>query len=183
MNTTILNGEENYRPIPFIEHNLETPKQRAKITGLVCIVCAAAAIGLGLFSPHLYFLFLFLAAAFGLLGYSEIGAIGKGLMNSAVLLISGVLLVLLFLLLFGSTTSGQFLMFYGVFSILIPATLTAFALGTKKVELWKAVVPLSIPAFHVITSMTANSSFFWLGFLIVPIGWGLLGLVAYLGRK
>jgi hypothetical protein len=179
---TILNAEENNQPSPFIEHDLESPNRRAKITGLICIGCAATAISLGIFSSHLYFLFLFLAATFGLLGYSEIEAVKKGLMSSVILLISGVLLILLFLLLF-STTSGQFLIFYALLSILIPLMLTVFTLVTNKVEIWKALIPLSIPAFHVITSMTANSETFWLGLLIVPLSWGLLGLVAYLGRK
>ncbi len=179
----ILIGEENNQPSRFIEHDLENPKQRAKITGLICIGFAATAISLGIFSSHLYFLFLFLAATFGLLGYSEIEAVKKGLMSSVILLISGVLLILLFLLLFGSATSGQFLIFYTLLSILIPLMLTVFTLITNKVEIWKALIPLSIPAFHVVASKTANSETFWLGLLIVPLGWGFLGLVAYLGRK
>lgn len=179
----ILNTEENNQPNPFIEHNLESSKQRAKITGLICIGWAAAAVSLGLLNSNLYFLFLFLAATFGLLGYLEIEAVKKGLMSSVIFLISSVLLILLFLLLFGSTINGQFLIFYTLFSILIPLMLTVFTLVTNKVEIWKALIPLSIPAFHVITSMTANSEIFWLGLLLVPIGWGLLGLVAYLGRK
>jgi len=180
---TILIAEENNQPDSFIEHDSEISGKQAKTTGLLCMACAAAAIGLGVFNANLYFLFLFLAATFGLLGYSEIKATGKGLMSWAFLLIAGVLLVLLFLSLLGSTKSGQFLIFYTVFSILVPVMLTAFALGTRKVEIWQALIPLSIPAFHVVTSMTANSKNSWLGLLLVPIGWGLLGLVACLGRK
>lgn len=179
----ILIGEENNQLSSFIEHDSESPNRRAKITGLICIGWAAAAISLGLFNSNLYFLFLFLAATFGLLGYLEIEAVKKGLMSSVISLISGVLLILLFLLVFGSTINWQFLMFYALFSLLIPVMLTIFTLITNKVEIWKALIPLSIPAFHVVTSMTANSEIFWLGLLIVPLGWGLLGLVAYLGRK
>lgn len=179
----ILIAEENNQPSSFIERNLESPNRRAKITGLICIGCAAAAISLGLFNSTIYFLFLFLAATFGLLGYSEIEAVKKGLLSSVILLISGVLLILLFLLLFGSTISGQFLIFYALLSILIPLILTIFTLVTNKVEIWKALIPLSIPAFHIIASITVNSKIPWLGFLLVPIGWGLLGLVVYLGRK
>ena len=179
----MLIAKENNPLNSSLSRNLESSGKAAKITGLLCIGCAAAAVGLGFFSANLYFLFLFSAAALGLLGYLEIEAVKKGLMSSVILLISGVIIILLFLFLFATTTSIQFRIFYALLSILIPVALTAFALAAQRVEIWKALIPISIPVFHMLTSTTANSKFYWLGFIVVPFSWGMLGLVAYLGSK
>ena len=180
---TISIAEETDQPRRIEERDSENDVKQAKITGLLCMAFALAAIGLGVFSAKLYFASLFLAAACGLFGYSEIGIVKKGFLGSAFLLLSSVLLILLFLFLSGSVTDAPFLTLYVLFSILIPLSLTILALATNKVEIWKSLIPLLIPAFNIFGALTINSKISLLGFMLVPLGWGLLGFTAYLGRK
>ena len=131
----------------------------------------------------LYFVFLLFAAAFGLIGYAEIEAIGKGWLSSAFLLISIALLIITFSSISLKPREFGFGVLYGIFSTLIPLMLTVSVLITNKTALWKALLPLGVPVCSILAYPLTTSAGFPVGASMPALGWGLLGIVAYQGRK
>ena len=183
---------------------LEIPDERAKITGLICIGCAVTAVlivfagslylvtlgGMLRFSDSrggvLYYVLVLLSAAFGLIGYVEIKAIGSSLISSLFQLLSAVLIIVSFLAVSGKPDNIQFAVIYRICAVFIPLMLTVLALFVRKAAVWKAFVPLAIPAsyfLYLLAYPLRSSMGFLLATLSLPLSWALLGTIAYLGRK
>ena len=190
---SISDVEKNNEPNVFNNYKLETSIEQAKITGLLCVACAIIAVFFVFFGATLsflapwvlplYFVFLLLSAALGLIGYSEIKAIGSGLISSIFLLSSVAFLFVSFLSIPVKPGNIEFGIIYGLFATLIPVMLMVLALITNKVALWKAFLPLIIPILHIFAYPLIGSIGIPLAASLLPLSWGLLGIVAYHGRK
>lgn len=175
--------------------------KQAKITGMLCVGCSIVA---GLFSVAevfpsfiaslmlmLYFLFLLMSATLGLFGFQEVFCSRNGKLSSSISMISVVLLLVLVIIVFGVVFSSnsemmsiliQFWVFFGLLSTVIPIFLTISALISNNPEKWKSLMPLVIPVLFILSWMMANSKNSIMALLLLPISWGLLGIVAYLGN-
>lgn len=181
-NTVQADVSESRRP--------EISEDRAKLTGLVCIGCAAAAVmfsflssilffDLSVVAMILYFAFLLASAAFGVFGYSEIKAVRSGWVNSIFQLFTVVFLCFLLLSVSGKPTT-QFAVTYGIFAVCVPLILTVLTLAANKTAVGKSLAPLAVPVLHAFAYLLFGSAAL---LFVLPLGWALLGLVAYSGRR
>lgn len=82
--------------------------------------------------------------------------------------------------------SERFAVIYGICAVFIPLVLTVLALAAKKAAVWKAFVPLTVPVsyfLYLLAYPLRSSTGFLSATLSLPLGWALLGTIAYLGRK
>jgi len=189
---SILNTENQNRHNVSNNYGMEAPVEQAKISGLLCIGCAVTAVFFafcgslpGVFAAWgitLYFVFLLLTAVLGLIGYSEIKALGSGPASTIFLFFSAVFLFVLFLSIPGESEGFRFGIIYGLFAVIVPVMLTILTLLTNKVALWKALIPLVIPILHLIAYPLIKSSGFAVAASLLSLGWGLLGVVIYQKR-
>jgi hypothetical protein len=162
--------------------------ESAKISARLCVGCAVVAIFFAFFSAAIsfggltitiYLIFLLLTAALALVGYSEIKATGCGWTNTILMFVSIVFLFISFLYgISGEVGRAKFGAAYGIFAVLIPLLLTIFSLATKKVTLWKALLPLAVPALHALAYLSLKPAGGPFALALLPLGWSLLGIAA-----
>ena len=127
----------------------------------------------------LYFVFLLVSAAFGVLGYSEIKAVRSGLTNSIFQLAAVAFFGVLLFSVLGKPTT-QFAVIYGIFAVCIPVILTVLTLAANKTAVWKSLAPLAVTLFHLAAYFLFDSAAL---LFVLPLGWASLGMVAYEGRS
>jgi hypothetical protein len=88
---------------------------------------------------------------------------------------------LILLSLFFSSSSDVGAIILMGFMFLIPFVLVFFALKEMRVDLWKRLVPLSIPIFMVIAMILRKND--PIGGIIIYVGIGVVAVVALLGKK
>ncbi|MCY7347590.1 MAG: hypothetical protein LH614_15410 [Pyrinomonadaceae bacterium] len=165
------------------DRNSENYSRQAKVLGTICISNATMAAVFGISSPNSHLFFIAMAATCSFFAYSEIGILSKGKSISILQLLSFAFLILSFIFSISSVKGAPVLIIYGFFSILLQLIMTTFALANSRREIWKSLLPLAIPVLQIVGIITANSKIALFSVLFVPLGWALLGFVAYLGRK
>ena len=182
---TIISEESNFQVDAARRTSFIAAPKAAKITGILCLVFMAlsvAALFLPFMSSPLYWNFLLISAALGVIGFLETYS-GKTWLGNIAWLVSLVLLIVLFLLAYDSFRNPQLIYFYGAFSIIVPVLLTITALVAKNAAVWKSLCPLLIPAISAVSFALLSPRSVYPSFIMLPISWGILGFLNYLGAS
>ncbi|MBS1795359.1 MAG: hypothetical protein JSS81_15995 [Acidobacteria bacterium] len=180
--TEIERNERSFSPIPAATGG----SGRAKITGTLCLVAAAAALGGGLLSQWLYLIFLFFVVVLGFAGFVEIGALGRGFFNLVASLLLTVLMFVVFMSFWGALDApGNFFRMipFVLLLTLVPVLMTVGALVVRRVEWWKALAPLAIPALAALAALSSGPRGGGGAYLFLPLGFAVLGAVAFMGGR
>ena len=181
----IQNEENNFQANESVGISTAPIVKTAKISGILglgCAILAMISLFVPLFSALLFWNFLLLSAALGVFGFSEITS-AKNWMSSITWVISLTLILLLFIFAFGSFKDPQALYFYGAFSIIVPILLMITALIAQNLAVWKSLSLLIIPAVFIVSASLASSKTAYISLLLLPVSWGLLGILNYLESK
>ena len=70
-----------------------------------------------------------------------------------------------------------------VFSIIVPLLMTITALISRQSAIGKSFIPLLIPAVFIFSASMMNSGTAYFALLLLPISWGIAGILNYLETK
>ncbi|MGI8786346.1 MAG: hypothetical protein ACR2HG_01110 [Pyrinomonadaceae bacterium] len=178
---TILSEENNFQEDAAVRTSIARLPKSGKVTGILSLGFAAAAIisaFLPFLSAFLFWNFLLLSVALVVFGFLETNS-GKTWIDNITWVVSLSLLILLFIMAFGSFKNPQSLYFYAGFSIIVPILMTIAALGSKKAAIWKSLSPLLVPALFVVSTVFLSPKTV-LSLLLLLLSWSALGALNYL---
>lgn len=188
---TITNEESNFPTEMILKKSPVQKPKTAKVSGMLSLVLAGMAM-ISIFLPFglsdLFWFFLLFSAALAVFGFLEVNS-GNNWLSTITWLTAFILLFLLFTFavnLVGNPKllySSQSLYFYGAFSIIVPILLTLNGLIAKSSPVWKSFTPLLIPAVFIFSLVFLTPRAVLLFLLLLPIGWGLLGILTYSESK
>lgn len=177
MNT--ITNEGNYQINQSVRMTTVPTTKTGKISGRLSMAMAVLAM-ISAFIPFvsvfLFWNFLLLSAALSVFSFLETIS-AKNWMSSVTWLISLSLLLFLFVVAFDSLKNLQALGFYAEFSFIVPVLLMISAFTAKNPPVGKSLLPLIIPAFFILSLIFSNTGNAYFSIFLLPISWGLFGIL------